>query len=241
MAHAGPVMTARQAVEKFLKKRQQAQHFNILTKGSSAFPSSKVGEVFTSINARHGSHIDVAAAALKGLKSRKKRVAKLLSLSNLGYAGGEKDGKHNRKQPKARNAPGKNRLQSHTQLENYEYNVNTKSLSPDPHNRTNPTFTARKQQLVNSSLQSLQHKDRGDKGLHLMSQSLNIEEEEMETDQIKYDSDSWLAERHDAQRCHSQKTCWDDSDRLIIDAGMLDLPVWSYSQKQYSSEDNESI
>ena len=110
-AHPGTVMTARQAVEKFLKKRQ-TQHLNILSKGHSVFPSSKVGEVFSSINAKHGHPIEVVHATLKGLKSRKKRVAKLLSLGNLGNTGGEKEGKHHRKQPRARNTLGKSRLQS---------------------------------------------------------------------------------------------------------------------------------
>lgn len=173
-------MTARQAVEKFLKKH------NILSKGHSAFPSSKVGEVFSSITAKNGQPVDIVQhITLKGLKSRKKRVAKLLSLGNLGNAGGEKEGKQHRKHHKARNSLVKNRLQSQTQLENYEYNVNIKSLSPEPHNRTNPAFIARKQQLVNYSLQSLKCKERDDQNLKQLSQSLNIENEELQADRMK--------------------------------------------------------
>ena len=83
-----------------------------------------------------------------------------MSLGNLMNSVGDKEGKHHRKHHKARNSLAKNRLQSQTQLDNYEYNVNVKSLSPESHNRTNPAFITRKQQLVNYSVQSLNCKQR---------------------------------------------------------------------------------
>ena len=102
-------MTARQAVERYIKKRGN-QNFNVLHKGHSGLPS-KVGEVFTSINAKSGHPGELVQATLKGLKSRKKRVAKLLSLGNLGNTVGEKENKI-RKNNKTKNALTKNRLQS---------------------------------------------------------------------------------------------------------------------------------